>query len=545
MMIRISFFTFYLRQLFHLVGCGALLVCLCSSVLAQGTPVPPELKNLTDTLRKLGEGDLANQLERDIQSGRVTIGDVGARASTGVNALDRSPFTRYIFGSGTTNNYMTLNRAILGEIASGNQENIVGWALTIRHEYIHMGQWDPKANPASENPAYREFIKTGTGWYGSVKKELEEALQAPPTKENLEKVKELRTLANAVGKQMSEVFNDMHTLVNDGSLAPDQWWTLDHGRASTLEEGRNKNNEIVKNDFVKIDADIKNLAEKVAALPKDPVPPKNPKSDKDVVKDVPKDPEVKKPVVPQKTEPPTVVKETPKEKPPLPPKTETKKPPVVIPPNLNMDGTYAGSVKMLDSTGSITLTVTGDKVSGTFTEKYFKDMGPSTVSRKCSAAISGKVDLATGAIASQSAGTIHVVVTIKPTPPVKGVPDSPTPPPAVNNTQSRWNFNGSFTGAGFSGPGSSMDWPWKVTRTGASAQTAPPPPPPADKPTPPPVDVPNKGGTVTGPYGERTVLTYRQNAEGKMVPVTTEYDLNGRQVRQTTVDKNGQVVPMK
>jgi hypothetical protein len=55
-------------------------------------------------------------------------------------------------------------------------------------------------------------------------------------------------------------------------------------------------------------------------------------------------------------------------------------------------------------------------------------------------------------------------------------------------------------------------------------------------------DVPNKGGTITGPYGERTVLTYRQDVTGKMVPVTTEYDLNGRQVSQTTVDSKGQTV---
>jgi YD repeat-containing protein len=41
------------------------------------------------------------------------------------------------------------------------------------------------------------------------------------------------------------------------------------------------------------------------------------------------------------------------------------------------------------------------------------------------------------------------------------------------------------------------------------------------------------------------VLTYRTDASGKKVPVTTEYDRNGRLLRQTTVDNKGQTVPLR
>jgi hypothetical protein len=62
--------------------------------------------------------------------------------------------------------------------------------------------------------------------------------------------------------------------------------------------------------------------------------------------------------------------------------------------------------------------------------------------------------------------------------------------------------------------------------------------------TPPP-EKETQGGTVTAADGSRTVLTYRTDASGKKVPVTTEYDRNGRLLRQTTVDNKGQTVPLR
>jgi hypothetical protein len=474
---------------------------------AHGASIPSEIKSLTETLRKLGEEDLANQLEKDIRSGRVIIGECPARATTGVAAIDRSPFTRHLLGSGTTDSIMTINTTILTEIASGNMENMVGWALTVRHEYIHMGQWDPKPTPEFENPAYRETIKTGCGWYGTVKTELEEALQAPPTKENIARVKELRILANAVGKQMSEVFNDMRPLIRDGNLAQDTWWTLDHGRAATLDEAQSKNSDIVKKDMVKIDAEIKKLQEKALA------------KNKKVIDKVKKDSNI-------------VLKDKPK-KAPQDPRGGDKALPAEKAGNLDMQGKYSGSVKMPDgSSGLLNITVRGEIVSGIFTEKYFKDLGPSTVTRQIKAPVSGKVDLSSGTVKMQAKGTIIATCTVK--------QSKPPVAPVTQTMQNTWNFTGSYTGSGFKG---STDMPWSVTKAGrleTKSQVS------ADKPAAnPPPDLPNVGGTLTAADGSRTVLTYRQDASGNKVPVTTEYDRNGRIVRQTTVDRKGQTVPVK
>ncbi|MCX6867831.1 MAG: hypothetical protein NTV46_16755, partial [Verrucomicrobia bacterium] len=62
--------------------------------------------------------------------------------------------------------------------------------------------------------------------------------------------------------------------------------------------------------------------------------------------------------------------------------------------------------------------------------------------------------------------------------------------------------------------------------------------------TPPP-KTPLEGGTVTHADGSRTVLTYRQDASGNKVPVTTDYDKNGRVLQKTTVDSKGNTVPVR
>ena len=75
-------------------------------------------------------------------------------------------------------------------------------------------------------------------------------------------------------------------------------------------------------------------------------------------------------------------------------------------------------------------------------------------------------------------------------------------------------------------------------RSGAKAQAK-------AKPAPKFPDTPSEGGVVINQDGSRTVLTYRVDAAGRKVPVTTDYDRDGNVVRQTTVDSQGQVVPAK
>ena len=63
--------------------------------------------------------------------------------------------------------------------------------------------------------------------------------------------------------------------------------------------------------------------------------------------------------------------------------------------------------------------------------------------------------------------------------------------------------------------------------------------------TTPPLETSPDGGTVTHSDGSKTVLTYRRDAAGNRVPITTEYDKYGRVTNRTTVDSTGKTVPMR
>lgn len=250
------------------VVCLCATVCLASALVggAQTRRVPDQVKAVTDMLRKLDEPDLANTIEADIQSGRTTVGATGAaNAETGVGGFDRSVLLRPIagatgLGTGTTDNTMTISNKILNDISTmpgaeksaARTNNVVGWALTLRHEYVHMGQRDPHPNPEFENPAYRETIKTGVAWYRTTKTELDDALTAPPTRENLERVREIRTRLDALGDQVNGIFNDMPERLAEGNLAPDNWMTLDGGRVRTPADAQNRNWRTLAADKAKI-----------------------------------------------------------------------------------------------------------------------------------------------------------------------------------------------------------------------------------------------------------------------------------------------------
>jgi hypothetical protein len=238
-----------------------------------GDDLPPQIKVLTQTLRKLNEDDLAGQLEKDLRAKRVTLGSIGdVRAVTGVGALDRSVLLRPL-GSGTTDNSMTISDKILVDISTNpravnsaaNMNNVVGWAMTLRHEYIHMGQRDPHPRPEFENPAYRETVKTGVSWYNRTRAELEDALQAPPTKENLDTIHEIFVRMNAVGQQVNDTFNDMPDRFRDGSLNPDTWTTLEGRRTGDPSEAKRQNWETLGRDQAYFNAKIAKFA---AAIPK-------------------------------------------------------------------------------------------------------------------------------------------------------------------------------------------------------------------------------------------------------------------------------------
>lgn len=239
--------------------------------------IPEQLKRVTTMLRTLHEDDLANTVESDYRAGRLTIGPTaGANGVTGVEVMDRIAIIREVGGAtglsnGNMDNGMTISERIMDiHVEPGSErltsvtETVAAWALTLRHEYVHMGQFNPRPVPRFEDPAYQMTMRAGVTWYRTAKAELEEITSGPPSRENLARAKELRRIIGAIAKTTNENFNDMPDRVAEGNMSPNQvWTTLDGERVRGNAAAQERNYRIIDDDAREMDEEVQDFEREV------------------------------------------------------------------------------------------------------------------------------------------------------------------------------------------------------------------------------------------------------------------------------------------
>ena len=115
----------------------------------------------------------------------------------------------------------------------------------------------------------------------------------------------------------------------------------------------------------------------------------------------------------------------------------------------SMEGTFTGRVTMPDKTGAtLSITIKGGRVTGTFSQSTSQNLGVTTVSRRVNATVSGKMDMASGAIEMQANGNVTATARSKGT------------PSKTSSMEGSWLFRGSFNGNGYKG---STELPWSVS----------------------------------------------------------------------------------
>ncbi|MDZ4404585.1 hypothetical protein [Prosthecobacter sp.] len=114
----------------------------------------------------------------------------------------------------------------------------------------------------------------------------------------------------------------------------------------------------------------------------------------------------------------------------------------------SMEGTFAGRVTMPDKTGaSLRITIKGGRVTGSFSQSTSQNLGTVSTTRHFAATVTGKMDLASGAIEMQAKGRITATATA----------DKKT---QTHSMEGEWTFRGSFNGNGYKG---STEMPWSVS----------------------------------------------------------------------------------
>lgn len=114
----------------------------------------------------------------------------------------------------------------------------------------------------------------------------------------------------------------------------------------------------------------------------------------------------------------------------------------------SMEGTFAGRVTMPDKTGAtLKITIKGGRVTGTFSQSTSQNLGTVSTTRHFAATVTGKMDLASGAIEMQAKGTITATASSGKT-------------SKTTSMVGEWTLRGSFNGNGYKG---STEMPWSVS----------------------------------------------------------------------------------
>ncbi len=134
-------------------------------------PIPPSIEAIAKTLESMHQTRTASALRTDFQQRRVTLSDgLGEdNASTGhPNAALRV----LRVPTDPKENVMELNRTNV------NTHEPLSLALTVVHEYVHMGQSNPIQTKQYEDAAWRETIKTSLKWMVTVRDAINRSIDA-------------------------------------------------------------------------------------------------------------------------------------------------------------------------------------------------------------------------------------------------------------------------------------------------------------------------------------------------------------------------------
>lgn len=167
-------------------------------------------------LRRLGEGDLADRLEKDFAAGTVRFGKTD------------DPSTTAETGGGR----ITINEIYESEGARVKPERpwpvgrtaIVPLAAGIVHEYRHLAQKDPELKPEFEDPAWRDQESALFRWTWKLRDELEAAAGLPAGPERTKKLQEIFDLLQGIRSEATTAQNGLAEYEKEGWVTPGQQW---------------------------------------------------------------------------------------------------------------------------------------------------------------------------------------------------------------------------------------------------------------------------------------------------------------------------------
>ena len=205
-----------------LVFLGLLLV---SPLYSQNTREIITIRWLTKTLIRMGEPDIAKRLSEDYYKNKTIVfkplqsADGNAETGPGLNGKN------YITLSDIMLTTADLDK-MLQDDPYGDKSNLIGDAMTIVHEYVHMDQTVPMNYPRWENPAWQKTDQTLNKWVKKIEAEYNALRNSPESKEKTAKLAELVGIMKKLQAEAGSVRNSIDANIKNKSLSAGQKWLI-------------------------------------------------------------------------------------------------------------------------------------------------------------------------------------------------------------------------------------------------------------------------------------------------------------------------------
>ena len=221
---------------------------------------PLALQNVATTLRTMGRADLADRLIRDYGIAKVRLGDPGSRATT-------SPPLIVPLVTNRRDNIMTLDKRQLTTQCDTKRtdqnpvtDGTLGWALTVVHEYVHMGQDNPTQTARFENAGWRESVHENQSWMRNVMSKVTAAERMPNSAEKVARLRELSRQLELLREVHEATINGLKEEIAAGHVGAGQEWpTIEAGTSADL-------NAVVNTANTLVAANIKNTRDGIARI---------------------------------------------------------------------------------------------------------------------------------------------------------------------------------------------------------------------------------------------------------------------------------------
>jgi hypothetical protein len=199
---------------------------LTAPLFAQNTREIITIRYLTKTLIRMGEPGLAKRLSEDYYKNKTVtfkfIKSADGNAETGPGLTGKNYITL------SDNMLATADQdKLLKERPYGNSSNLIGDAMTVVHEYVHMDQTVPMNYPRWEDPAWQKTDKTLNKWVKKIEAEYNALRKSPESKEKTAKLTELMDIIKKLQSEAVSVRSSINANEKNKSLSPNQRWLVD------------------------------------------------------------------------------------------------------------------------------------------------------------------------------------------------------------------------------------------------------------------------------------------------------------------------------